>query len=62
MLIFLLAACGGPASTPATTPSTTQQFRADVWADNWFAMYIGDRLVAEDSVPIITERSFNAES
>lgn len=37
-------------------------FSADVWADNWFAMYVGDVLVAEDSVPITTERSFNAES
>ena len=34
---------------------------AEVWADNWFAFYLGDRLIAEDSVPITTERSFNAE-
>ena len=42
--------------------SSTQQYRADAWADNWFAMYIGDQLVIEDSVSITTERSFNAES
>ncbi|MBW3698246.1 PEBP family protein [Vibrio sp. T187] len=35
---------------------------ANVWADNWFAMYIGDDLVKQDSVSITTERSFNAES
>ena len=42
-----------------TTGETT--FRGEVWADNWSAMYIGDELVMEDSVPITTERSFNAE-
>ena len=36
--------------------------RGDVWADNWFAFYLGKTLVIEDSVPITTERSFNAES
>ena len=34
----------------------------DVWADNWFALYLGDNLLIEDSVSITTERSFNAES
>lgn len=37
-------------------------YSADVWADNWFEMRIDGVLVAEDSVPITTERSFNAES
>ncbi|MEO0322459.1 MAG: PEBP family protein [Myxococcota bacterium] len=36
-------------------------YLAEVWADNWSAMYVGDVLVMEDSVPITTERSFNAE-
>jgi hypothetical protein len=35
---------------------------ADVYGDNWFAVYVGDTLVVEDSVPYNTERSFNAES
>ena len=39
-----------------------QTIRADVWADNWFAVYSGDRLIIEDSVPYNTERSFNKES
>jgi hypothetical protein len=36
--------------------------RADVYADNWYAIYVGDELVAEDSVAYNTERSFNADS
>ena len=36
--------------------------KGEVWADNWFAFYLGSRLIIEDSVPITTERSFNAES
>jgi hypothetical protein len=36
--------------------------QVDVWADNWFALYANGALVLEDSVPITTERSFNAES
>jgi len=39
-----------------------ETFTADVWADNWFEMRINGTQVAEDSVPITTERSFNAES
>lgn len=39
-----------------------EPFSADVWADNWFEMRINGVQVAEDSVPITTERSFNAES
>ena len=39
-----------------------ETFSADVWADNWFEMRINGEQVAEDSVPITTERSFNAES
>jgi hypothetical protein len=41
---------------------TTSTFTADVWADNWFALYVNGELVGEDSVPITTERSFNAET
>ena len=41
---------------------SAETFRADVWADNWFEMRINGVQVAEDSVPITTERSFNAES
>ncbi len=44
------------------TIATADVFKADVWADNWFALYANGALVGEDSVPITTERSFNAES
>ncbi|MDP5220911.1 PEBP family protein [Ruegeria sp. 2205SS24-7] len=45
-----------------TTALHSEPFSADVWADNWFEMRINGQQVAEDSVPITTERSFNAES
>ena len=49
------------------TPTSTNEnakilsFKADVWADNWFSLYINGKLVGEDSVSITTERSFNSE-
>lgn len=42
--------------------ASAETFSADVWADNWFEMRIDGAQVAEDSVSITTERSFNAES
>ena len=47
-------------SISATADAET--FTADVWADNWFSLFVDGVQVAEDSVPITTERSFNAES
>ena len=50
------------------TPSTvapegaSSTFTAEVWADNWFSLYVNGELVGEDSVSITTERSFNAET
>ena len=46
----------------STTALTAESFSADVWADNWSEMRIDGTQVAEDSVAITTERSFNAES
>lgn len=46
----------------STTALSAETFFADVWADNWFEMRIDGAQIAEDSVPITTERSFNAES
>lgn len=40
----------------------TSTFKVEVWADNWMAVYVDGKLVGEDSVPITTERSFNAET
>lgn len=40
----------------------TIKIKAEVWVDNWFAFYLGDKLIKEDSVPITTQRSFNSET
>lgn len=45
-----------------TALAETRTITADIWADNWFEMSINGTLVIEDSVPITTERSFNAET
>lgn len=59
----LLSGCGqGPLTRQALDTSGSVTIHGDVWADNWFAMYVGDDLLIEDSVSIKTERSFNAES
>lgn len=50
----------GDEATAASSGSSS--FTAEVWADNWFALYVNGELVGEDSVPITTERSFNAET
>ena len=55
----LIAACSVAASTQSSALVT---IKAEIWADNWFALYNGDTLIKEDSVPITTERSFNSES
>jgi len=49
--------------TPTTTSATAKMtlFTAEVWADNWFSLYINGKLVGQDSVPITTEKSFNSE-
>jgi hypothetical protein len=57
---------GGSGSSPSyptelTETSGAATLKGEVWADNWFALYLGDKLLIEDSVSINTERSFNAE-
>lgn len=54
-----LAYAPANASQPA---APTSSFTAQVWADNWFALYVNGKKVGQDSVPITTERSFNAET
>jgi hypothetical protein len=49
-----------PSTDAPSTDAVT--FTAEVWADNWFSLYVNGELVGEDSVPITTERSFNAET
>lgn len=76
VVTWLAVGCGtgdGAATTGASTPeaaaprtssgqAAASEFKAEVWADNWFALYVNGELVGEDSVPITTERSFNAET
>jgi hypothetical protein len=47
---------------PANSATQTINVKAELWADNWFALYLDGKLIKEDSVPITTERSFNAET
>ena len=59
------AGCGGRRDQPRRVLKQTAgsvTIHGDVWADNWFALYLGEDLLIEDSVSITTERSFNAES
>lgn len=42
--------------------SKEREFVAEVWADNWFALYVNGKKIGEDSIPITVERSFNSES
>ena len=52
-----------PISSPPIEAATVKKvnFQAEVWVDNWFALYVNGKKVGEDSVPITTERSFNSE-
>jgi hypothetical protein len=56
-----LATVVGLPNQAASAATKTSSFTAEVWADNWFALYVNGKKVGEDSVPITTERSFNAE-
>lgn len=59
----LAPGCGrNPPPREDLNTSGSVTIHGDVWADNWFALYVGDALLIEDSVSITTERSFNAES
>jgi phosphatidylethanolamine-binding protein (PEBP) family uncharacterized protein len=57
LLVALLAGL-----TPSFAASKSITFVADIWADNWFAMYVNGKLVGQDSVPITTTKSFNKET
>lgn len=49
-------------SSTKPTNTSSRIFKAEVWADNWFSLYVNGQKVGEDSVPITTERSFNSET
>lgn len=54
LLAATLLTCTGMAW--AETPS----IQADIWVDNWYAVYANGEPVMQDPVSITTERSFNA--
>ena len=58
--IFLF--CFGNSPQVHAVSSKTITFKAEIWADNWFALYVNGKKVGEDSVSIKTERSFNSET
>lgn len=57
LLLLSFAGC----SAAADSIVTQGRFRAEVWTDNWFSLHLGETPIAEDSVPITTQRSFNKE-
>jgi hypothetical protein len=58
MVTCLLLGC----SDSENNTGGSGRFKLEAWADNWFAMYLGEQLIVEDSVSITTERSFNSET
>jgi len=57
-LVFLLSFNMSQAQAVTTK---TLSFTAEVWADNWFALYVNGKKVGEDSVSVTTQKSFNSE-
>ena len=55
LLAFIL-----PTGASSVAATQTLTFQAEVWVDNWFALYINGKKVGEDSTPYNTERSFNS--
>ncbi len=51
-----------PGDTQSDAVAQASNFTIEVWADNWAAVYVNGELIGEDSVPITSERSFNAET
>lgn len=70
VMLGVVGLCGCGSQSGTTQDMSTQgdggpntvTFVGEAWADNWFALYFEEQLIAQDSVPITTERSFNAET
>ena len=62
ILAALPAGCDAPPDLTVVATPGASSIKGEIWADNWFAFYLGERLIIEDSTPITTERSFNAEA
>ncbi|MCW8833941.1 MAG: YHYH protein, partial [Colwellia sp.] len=48
--------------TNVNNGANERTFKLEAWSDNWFAAYLENDLIIEDSESINTERSFNAET
>lgn len=65
LVFFLSTGCAAAQDQNSAVIADDNQsagMTAEIWADNWFEMYVNGQKVLEDSVPITTERSFNAEA
>ncbi len=60
--ILAIQSCSQTTEKQAELKEGQIEIKADVWADNWFSFYLGEKLIKEDSVSITTERSFNSET
>ena len=60
-LLILAFTLSGISATASAVTTKTVSFQAEVWADNWFELYVNGKKVGTDSVPITTEKSFNSE-
>lgn len=72
LAIFLAACTGGPPQgnskelnvreiAAGDEAQASKPLTAEIWVDNWFAMFVNGKPLIEDSTPYKTERSFNAE-
>ncbi len=70
-VLSVLAGCDATSTSVLTTSEQSSvriaattgaiDVLGEVWVDNWFSLYVNGQYLTEDSVPITTERSFNAE-
>lgn len=58
-IVFALGVLTAPNSSAATR---VYNLTAEIWADNWFALYVNGKKVGEDSTAFATERSFNSDA
>jgi phosphatidylethanolamine-binding protein (PEBP) family uncharacterized protein len=61
VLVMVFAGNLNP-GVPAKAATAMTSFTADIWADNWFVLYVNGVKVAQDPVPITTTKSFNKVS
>jgi len=60
--LYMISSAYAVDTAPSPSAPAARTIKAQIWADNWFALYSGNTLIKEDSVPYMTEQSFNTES